>query len=211
MQHPFNLQTYNRFAMFILNHLIHLIYPNLCLACNGNLMAGEEFVCLSCLSKLPYTDFNTGKINPIEQHFWGKFPIEGADALFFYRKATSGQHLLQALKYKGEKQLGEMLGRHLGARLAESPVFCSADVIVPVPLHPKKYRERGFNQSEYICNGIAKILQIPLNLSNLQRLIENPTQTKKGVYERWENTRGIFGMKDVTLFQTNTSFWWMMY
>lgn len=186
--------------MSVFKHLIQLIYPNLCLVCTENLMAGENLVCLSCLSKLPYTDYHLQASNPIEQRFWGKFPVEGAASLYFYQKATAGQQLLHALKYKGEKQLGEFLGRQLGVRLAESAVFQTVDLVVPVPLHPKKYRKRGYNQSECICNGIAAALHVPVDFTNLERLVENPTQTRKGVYERWENTQGIFGVKDTALF-----------
>jgi ComF family protein len=186
--------------MSFFQHLISLIYPNLCLVCNENLLQGEEAVCLSCLSKLPYTDYHLLPSNPIEQRFWGKFPVENATALYFFQKATAGQQLLHALKYRGEKQLGELLGRQLGSRLAETSTFRSIDLIVPVPLHPKKLRKRGYNQSECICKGISEAMQIPVNSTNLVRLIENPTQTRKGVYERWENTQGIFELTNVSAF-----------
>ncbi|MBP1639692.1 MAG: phosphoribosyltransferase [Bacteroidetes bacterium] len=184
----------------LLQHLIHLIFPNLCLVCNENLVGGEESVCFSCLSKLPYTDFHLHSANEVEKRFWGKFPVEHATSLYHYKKATAGQYLLHALKYKGEKQVGTLLGRQLGLHLSQSPFYQDIDLIVPVPLHPKKYRKRGYNQSECICDGIADVLQAPVDATNLVRLIENPTQTRKGVYERWENTKGIFGLVDASVF-----------
>lgn len=186
--------------MLSLNHLISLIYPDLCLVCNENLMKNEDSVCLSCLSKLPHTGYHLQKDNPIEQRFWGKFPVEAATSLYFYKKNTGGQQLLHALKYRGEQRVGELLGRELGSLLCDSEVFSSVDAVVPVPLHVKKFRKRGYNQSESICKGIADVLQKPVDASNLIRLVENPTQTKKGVYERWENTKGIFGLVEPEAF-----------
>jgi len=150
---------------------------------------------------LPYTHYHLQKDNPIEKRFWGKVPIERATSLFYYQKASATQHLLQALKYKGEKQVGEVLGKQLGTLLKQSVDFSTIDLIVPVPLHPKKLQKRGFNQSECICNGISATFGKPVDTTNLVRLIENPTQTRKGVYERWENTSGIFGLKSPREFE----------
>jgi len=184
-----------------IENLLHLVYPNLCVVCSENLMEEENSICFSCLSQLPYTHYHLQRDNPIEKRFWGKVPVERATSLFFYEKATSTQHLLQALKYKGEKEIGVVLGKQLGTFLNQSPDFASIDMIIPVPLHPKKLQKRGFNQSECICEGIAGALRKPINTSTLVRAIENPTQTKKGVYERWENTTGIFALSEPDMFK----------
>lgn len=186
--------------MNLFQHLLHLVFPNLCLVCNENLMDDEESVCFLCLSKLPYTNFHLQRENDVEKRFWGKIPVENATSLYHYKKATAGQLLLHALKYKGEKQLGVILGRQLGATILQSECYKDIDLIVPVPLHPKKYRKRGYNQSEAICTGISESLNVPVDFKNLVRLVENPTQTRKGVYERWENTQGIFGLTDASAF-----------
>jgi ComF family protein len=184
-----------------IENLLHLVYPNLCVVCSENLMEEENSICFSCLSQLPYTHYHLQRDNPIEKRFWGKVPVERATSLFFYEKATSTQHLLQALKYKGEKEIGVVLGKQLGTFLNQSLDFASIDMIIPVPLHPKKLQKRGFNQSECICEGIAGALRKPINTSTLVRAIENPTQTKKGVYERWENTTGIFALSEPDMFK----------
>lgn len=184
----------------LISDFLHLIYPNVCLVCHENLLAKESFVCFTCLSRLAYTSYHLQKDNPIEQRFWGKFPIERATSLFFFQKETPSQLLLHHLKYKGDKEIGEVLGRMLGEALKASPDF-EVDMIVPVPLHPKKLQKRGYNQSEWIAKGIAAALQKPMDTVHLTREIENPTQTKKGVYERWENASGIFAITDVHAFE----------
>ena len=87
------------------------------------------------------------------------------------------------------------------ADLLDSDDFKSIDLIVPVPLHEKKEAKRGYNQSEMICNGLAEILGMPVVTDNLYRTAENTTQTRKSVFERYENTQGIFGLKNPAEFE----------
>lgn len=174
----------------------NLIYPNLCVVCNENLSKNEHQICLSCVNKIPKTNFHTIQNNPIEKRFWGKVPISRATAFFHFQKGSPFQKTLHALKYKGNKEIGEVLGKYAGLDLMESIDFQSIDVIVPVPLHPKKQLSRGYNQSECIGSGLSCIMGIPQDTKSLCRTQENTTQTKKSVYERYENTEGIFELTD---------------
>jgi ComF family protein len=97
--------------------------------------------------------------------------------------------------------LGYVLGKYAGADLLDCPDFLSVDTIVPVPLHPKRLKSRGYNQSEWIGKGLAEIMNKPQNIENLVRVKENVSQTRKSVYERYENTEGIFDLQDDTLFE----------
>ena len=98
---------------------------------------------------------------------------------------------MHEIKYKGEKELGEHLGKIFGADLKRS-WFDEIDAIIPVPLHSKRLKERGYNQSEWIAQGIARSMGKPLITDALIRESATQTQTKKGVYERWQNVNGIF-------------------
>jgi len=172
---------------------LNLIYPNTCIACHKTLIEGEQHLCIQCLSSLAYTSFHLQPDNPIERRFWGKFPVHRATALFIYQKATNSQLILHHLKYKGNKELGAMMGNMLGETISHVLDF-HVDVIIPVPLHPKKLAKRGYNQSEWIAKGISEKMKVPVDTDHLIRVIENPTQTKRSVYERWENTNGIFDL-----------------
>jgi ComF family protein len=66
------------------------------------------------------------------------------------------------------------------------------DLIVPVPLHPKKKRKRGYNQSEWIARGIAETMEKPLDITSVYRAVDTASQTKKNRYERWKNVENIF-------------------
>jgi ComF family protein len=183
-----------------LTDFFNLLFPDLCVVCGENLLKNEQHICFSCLYAIPKTNYHLLADNPIEKRFWGKIPIFRGTAFFFFQKGSPFQKLLHALKYKGNKEIGEVLGKYAAADLLDSVDFASVDVIVPVPLHPKRYKKRGYNQSECIAKGLSTILGKPQDTTTLHRVRENTTQTKKSVYERFENTEGIFELLDKNTF-----------
>ncbi len=182
------------------SHVVDLFYPNLCLICGESLREGEEQLCLHCFNNMPRTNYHLLCDNPVEKRFWGKVPVERASSYFFFQKGSGFQKLIHELKYKGNKELGVIIGRYAAADLLQSDAFSSIDILVPVPLHPKKEAKRGYNQSNLICKGLSAILVKPVVADNLLRKLDSATQTRKGVYERYENTSGIFAVKRVEEF-----------
>jgi len=178
---------------------IDLMFPNLCVVCGNNLQKNEHQLCLSCLVDIPRTNYHLIEENPIEKRFWGKVPVYRATSYFFFQKGSSFQKLLHILKYKGNNEIGLIMGKYAAVDLLDAPDFASIDLIIPVPLHPKKQKLRGYNQSEWIGKGISIILNKPQDTSTLIRVKENPSQTRKSVYERFENTEGIFKLSDCTI------------
>jgi len=178
---------------------INLMFPDLCVVCGSSLQKNEHQLCVSCLHEIPKTNYHLIDENPIEKRFWGKVPIYRATSYFFFQKGSSFQKLLHILKYKGNKEIGELMGKYAAIDLLDSADFTSIDVILPVPLHPGKYKLRGYNQSEWIGKGLSVVLNRPMDTSTLIRARENTTQTKKTVFERYENTEGIFELKDTTV------------
>jgi ComF family protein len=172
--------------------LLDLIYPNLCFICGETLLKSESHICLSCLNNIPRTNYHLLTDNPVEKRFWGKAPIYRGTSFFFFQKGSPFQKLLHELKYKGNKEIGEILGRYAAAELLNSPDFCSIDIIIPIPLHPKRFAQRGYNQSEWIGKGLSAVLDKPQDTNTLKRVKQTTTQTKKSVFERFENTEGIF-------------------
>lgn len=181
----------NRIPIY-LHDFTGLLFPELCFACSRPLMGQEKYICLNCELDLPETHFGVMQGNSIEQAFWGRIGIESATAYVKFEKGGRVQHLLHALKYNGQQNLGVYMGELMGHDVRDNVRFNVADAVVPVPLHPKKFRKRTFNQSDCLADGIAKVLGIPVLSSSLVRKIYNPTQTRKGRYQRWENVEGIF-------------------
>lgn len=172
--------------------LFDLFFPNLCVVCSDSLMQDEELMCLHCIHSIPRTNYHLLIDNPVEKRFWGKVSVFRGTSFFYFQKGSPYRKLLHELKYKGNKEIGEKLGRIAAIDLMQSDDFQTIDLILPVPLHPAKLKKRGYNQSEYIANGLSKVLGKPVENNLLIRIRENETQTKKNVFERFENTFDIF-------------------
>ncbi len=185
----------------LISNILGLFYPNLCLICGENLLKSEQQICLKCLSEIPRTNFHLYRDNPVEKRFWGKADILKATSFFFFTKGSPFQKLLHELKYNDNKEVGELMGKYAAVDLLNDEIFNTVDYIVPIPLHPKKYARRGYNQSELICIGLSKIFGKPIDTKSLIRIRETVTQTKKSVFERYENTAGIFEVKDKVMFE----------
>lgn len=175
--------------------LLGLLYPQLCITCGERLISQEEYICMKCWFDLPVSRFENERENKVAQLFWGRVQIENAASYFHYRKGSRYQKLIHYIKYKGLKELGFVAGRRFGELLAGSDHFTLVDVLVPVPLHPKKQKKRGFNQSEWIARGMAEGLNKPISEKILYRKLFTSTQTRKNRFERWQNVEGIFGIK----------------
>lgn len=170
----------------ILNDLLNLFYPRLCLLCQRSLMEGEEHICLHCSNHLPYTHFTDMETNPVCLLLQGKTSFVAATALLHFTKGGSGQKLIHSLKYHGNKKLGYELGRMAATTYRETGLFDTVDLLLPVPLHPKRMRQRGYNQSEWIAYGIRSVTGIAVDTSSLSRIKKTESQTRKQIFERSE-------------------------
>ena len=179
-------------CLYFLENLLSLFYPRLCLSCGNAMQRHEQMICLECELHLPETNYHQLADNPLFQIFWGRVKIEGVASLFFYRKGSGIQQLLHALKYKGKKDVGTHFGEYYGKLLIQSELFQKIDLIIPVPLHPKKLKQRGYNQSEAIAEGLSRGMGVPYNTQAVVRQIFTETQTKKSRINRWENVKDVF-------------------
>ncbi|GGH16579.1 ComF family protein [Mucilaginibacter phyllosphaerae] len=173
---------------------ISLIFPQLCPACNSSLMANENILCTDCLYNLPYTNFHQQHDNIVAQQFWGKLPIEAGYALYYFNKGGKVQNLVHQFKYNGMQQIGNLLGSIAGKQLAQNPVFKTADYIIPVPLHKKRLKTRGYNQSACFADGLAEPLNTKVELDNLVRTVATNTQTHKSRFARYQNMQEVFAV-----------------
>ena len=180
----------------LLSDLIKLFYPNLCMLCGRLLVRGEQFLCLHCHCNLPKTSYHGHKGNPVRDLFAGYPQINEATAYLFFEKEGTAQKLIHALKYNGNKTLALYLGRVAAFELKTEGVFASIDTIIPVPLHPKKEKQRGYNQSEWIARGIASVYECNMDATLLKRTTHTQSQTKKSIYDRHLNVENIFEPTD---------------
>lgn len=177
--------------------LINLLFPELCNGCGKLLYHGEKDICTKCLYDLPYTDFHLYHDNPVAKQLWGRLSVNAAMAMLYFKKATKVQNLIHGLKYDGKTEIGITLGKLLAKKLNESEFYADIDLIIPVPLHQKKMRTRGYNQSEYIATGLAEELGISVSTKYLLREKSTESQTKKARYTRFENMQNVFTVESV--------------
>lgn len=180
----------------MLRDFFHLFFPSLCTACSAPLVKGENYICTSCRFHLPKTGFHLQADNPVMKRFWGRIPIEGATAYYYFHKGEKVQQMIHRLKYRGDREIGVVLGKIMASDIKLAPPFDSVNAVIPVPLHRSKLLKRGYNQSDYIAQGITEIFSVPLKNNLLQRLKKTATQTKKSRFERFENVNRIFDVKD---------------
>ncbi len=174
-----------------------LFYPNICLGCSRKLLRGEDVICFRCESELPQTRHWLQTDNSLMKRFWGRVALQGAASLYQFHKGNEVQHLLHELKYRGRQEVGEHLGKVLGNQLKqENSTIKNLDLIVPVPLHWKKLKTRGYNQCDSFAKGLSLALDVPWTSTALERKHENISQTKKKRYDRWGNVAEIFAVSD---------------
>ena len=175
--------------------LIGLFYPSVCAACGCSLYKWEHIVCTRCKTFLPKTGYALNEDNPLARIFYGRVRFQAVTACFFFSKEGKVQHLIHELKYKGNTDAGVFLGQELGKSIKEAPLFQNIDYLIPGPLHPKREKERGYNQSLVIARGISEVTGISIGEKYLIRSVNTATQTHKSKEERWKNVKDIFEVK----------------
>lgn len=136
--------------------------------------------------------------------FWGRVPIEMGASLYYFNKKSNVQRLLHHIKYKGGKELAMHLGRVYGKNLKHAAYFDKVDAIVPVPIHIRKKRKRGYNQSDCIAKGMAETMNIPVYENVLYQKKEISSQTSRSRYGRWENVHFNFAVRNEHLLDQKT-------
>ena len=177
---------------------VYLFYPRICHGCGGDLVTGEKFICLSCHQLIEPTNYSSKKENRIYNNMVARIPIEEATSFYYFTKGGVIQNLLHELKYKGKRDVGVYLGELFGQHLLQFDRYRKIDAILPVPLHDKKFKKRGFNQSEQLGKGLSNELTKPLLTNALLRSQFTSTQTNKSRVERWENVEAAFDIKNET-------------
>lgn len=172
--------------------LLNLFFPQVCYACSELLGDNERHICTSCRHDLPVTNFHFEKDNTVEKVFYGRVKLEQATALLRFQKKGLVQHLIHNLKYKGHETIGTVLGNWLGHELAPLKGWNTIDAVIPVPLHKRKLRKRGFNQVAKFGIAMADALEAEYLDSVLLKTTSTQTQVFKKRIARWNNPDAIF-------------------
>lgn len=180
----------------MLNDFISLFYPETCVSCGNGLYKHESEICNRCYLDLPKSEFHRDELNPVARLFHGRADVLMAGSYYLFHKSGNVQKILHQLKYKGNRKVGITLGKWYGDDLKQVPGFRDAHFLIPVPLHEKKLRRRGYNQSSCFAEGLAQSMNIELKEDLLVRNTETETQTRRGRFDRWLNVNEKFELKD---------------
>lgn len=180
--------------MSILSEIKELFLPSVCPICGTPLREGEGAFCIVCRTLVPETGFCWRTANPLAQRLRDELPVAEASAFLWFVEGSDWQRAIHGFKYYGRWRTARDLGAWYGSRLAESGLYADTDCVVPVPLHRRRLLLRGYNQSDYIAEGIASRLGVPVLRGAVRRLRNNPSQTSRTAVERWENVLDLFSV-----------------
>ncbi len=170
--------------------------PQVCFGCNVRLLGGEHHLCTVCRHDLPLTEYNFKEENPIDRMFYGHIAIIKASAFLRFSAKGKVKNLLHQLKYKNQENIGNFLGDWYGSLLQMDEGLPSIDYIVPVPLHAKKLRKRGYNQVHRFAQQLAKHLNSSVADHVLAKTANVKTQTQKDRSIRWQSSKNLYELGD---------------
>ena len=176
----------------MLKSIINLFFPPVCAGCHSFLVSNENVICTLCRHNLPLTNHHLNPENEAFKKFYGRVPVEHTSTLLYFHKKGIVQELIHNLKYKGQEDIGTVLGEWYADELKTLEILQSVDEIIPVPLHKRKLRERGYNQVTNFGTTLSSGLNIPYNPNLLVRNIYSKTQSKKNLLNRSEGIDTTF-------------------
>ncbi len=177
--------------------IFDLVFARHCPVCGEEMVRGQRFVCTACRLDAPTTNFSRDRYNPMAERVRSLRPeIEHASSLLFYISGSRWRKLIHNIKYHSQPYLGYELGEWLGGELANSPIYANIDCVVAVPLHPFRQIWRGYNQSDHIAHGVAKVLGAKHIHRTVSRSRYNSPQVHTHRDERWRNVENLFRVRE---------------
>lgn len=179
-------------ARQLAKRLLDILMPGSCLLCGGE--GKGSLLCADCESDLPALPSPNCPNCAIPTTYGErcgaclKSPPAFEHAVALYAYDFPADRLIHNLKYGHQLAIAGWLGEKLARQLTNTQI----DLILPLPLHPARLRERGFNQSAELAKGIGNHLNLPVDRDNLLRLRATPPQAELPLKERHKNVRGAF-------------------
>ncbi|MGI9547289.1 MAG: ComF family protein [Flavobacteriaceae bacterium] len=183
----------------ILNDVNSVMFPRLCFGCNARLYRGEQILCTFCRNQLPLTEYSFNEENAVDRIFYGRTDIKKASSFMFYYENGVVQNLIHHLKYKNQSQIGEFIGDWYGSILSNNGELEDIDCIIPVPLHRKKLKSRGYNQVSLFAEKLAKHLDAEYLPDVLLKTANTKTQTRKRRISRGHQNSELYVLKNTSV------------
>ncbi|MEL1245225.1 phosphoribosyltransferase family protein [Flavobacterium sp. DGU11] len=168
----------------MLRSLFNLLFPKACNGCDGLLLESEDVICTACRHDMPFTLHHLNPENETFKKFYGRLPLEHASAFVYFHKEGMVQQMIHNLKYRRQQDVGRFLGQLYAEDLKTVEALKDVTDIIPVPMHPKKLRQRGYNQVTEFGKALAEGLGKNYNEAILVKKVHTQTQTKKNLAAR---------------------------
>ncbi|MDR3271942.1 MAG: ComF family protein [Flavobacteriaceae bacterium] len=152
----------------------------------------QEFLCEKCKNSLPLTGMILGSDNEIHAKINETTRVKYASSLLFFHQENIAQTLIHHMKYKNFPELGTLLAEIWLEENKNNPVLSEIESVIPVPIHAKRERKRGYNQVELCTQWLAERLNCKFDNQALVRVHHLESQTKSGKYERLERMKNAF-------------------
>lgn len=175
--------------------LVHVLFPDLCLACNKEPKTADAWFCVACIHQMPYTDHFEIADNNVVKHFKGRVKLGHGAAILRFKEGGIAQNMLHQLKYKERKEIGEVFGKIGSEKFANCKYFPTPDIIIPVPIHKNKQLRRGYNQSSIFGKSLGECCNITFSENIILKTKNNESQTGKSRTERVNNVKDGFAVK----------------
>lgn len=179
----------------IWRRLLDFVSPRMCVICGRRLSTAEEVMCGVCTSNLPRTGFAIAD-NPLLRMFFGIISVEKVTAFCYYSPGSPMSQAVYDMKYHDRPDVGVFLGKLMATELSSSDFFDGIDFLVPLPLARKRRRQRGYNQSRLLAEGISEVTRLPIADTVVCRTVFKESQTRLSRHDRQQNVENVFSLKD---------------
>ncbi|MGC1515780.1 MAG: ComF family protein [Maribacter sp.] len=183
----------------ILNDVTNILLPLSCFGCNARLYRGEVAICTSCRHQLPLTEYTFNEENAVDRIFYGRINIKKASSFLFFSDIGIVKNLIHYLKYKNQEGIGALMGDWYGQILKDQGDLAHIDFVIPVPLHRKKLKQRGYNQVALFAQRLAFHIGSTYLDTVLIKTANSKTQTKKNRLSRWYDNRSLYELTDTQI------------
>jgi len=166
------------------------------MGCKDSLTTGEEVLCTRCRSEVPIALTHRQEDDKVKDLFFARADVASATSLFYYEKIGAVQQMIHELKYKRHEEVSPFLGKWLAQELRDDPAFQNIDIVVPVPVHPKRLRKRGYNQVDGFGKELAAVFGSRFRESVLAKTRNTVNQAQLGQVKRSDETQSPYRLME---------------
>ncbi|MGE4513013.1 MAG: ComF family protein [Chryseobacterium sp.] len=175
--------------------ILDILFPNRCLGCN-RIIDADFLVCEICFEQIDFTHFDYFGDNFIKEKCKLLFPVEQASGLMQFKKENLSRKIIHELKYKNREKAGKVLAQWTSERLNFKDR--RPDLLVSVPLHSRKQKERGYNQLHLFTEKLSELYGIPFDHDLIKRNYYSKAQALKDKKHRLETENTFSITKAIT-------------